>query len=1278
MKLVIALILMMIFVSCSQESGTTSAKLKVSMGAIAGAPASFTGGLMLYGRSADRAFGRVMSIDTIDEYVPNGIWHFYAIGWDGPNAMEGKVYCGFVGNVNLDGNPKQIDLHVNNANCSGSVFTPNVNNTTGVNSFPKIEIETCNKLSHVTGHVSTCDYDPLNTTPKNDKGHAASYKLLLKSFDKVGVNYNIHGGVIESNRCGKVNDTSTSGSLSTGGTVQIQNLNMPIGTSLTPFYTVVRAYLGSDDCEVTTSTKGHKDVVLKKGLNGIDFHYKAYTYNDAGTYKAKIFTRVDEVDVCKDGRLNKTNNSPKPYAAGMGNKFHPYVICTPYQLNAIRNIDNTSSFKLGKDIDLNNSTSSFFPSDAPPCVENGGSNFFPIGGYKSGGGCAVDDTVVAFTGLFDGNNKKIKHLRFEDMEKEEVGFIRRLGTGGAIANTVFEDIEIFGKAKIGIVGHSAGATSDFKNNTIIRGRFEASKDVGDASNAGALVGYVTTAADVDSNYIYGVEVSGDGGYVGGLVGYGNNVTVIRAIFDGSVGTRGDNATDVGGIAGKLIDSTIGIAATSGIVSGKDFLGGIVGGFYCSDSCPATTTDEISYTKSSMLIQSYHGASSANIGGIAGYVADPESRILKSLYLGKINHICGGGGACLIGSLAGGSASVAFLDSYSVNGESMGSSFGGTDGDTLYNASTPLTRSDLRNSTFQSELVSGTTGIWTSVTDGIPRLNIENTNGVCNTVADNAPLAIQQSTMSRGTAANPFIICHDGQFLTVKDYSSAHFKMKNSIVVPQIDRDTTIKNFSGVFDGNKRYIVGTSIDPTYTAANALAPSSVGIFQNNQGTIKNVSVVGANLANGSASYATLYKGILVGSNSGTIESSFVIGELDLTHANKGNQKAGIIAGRNSGTISKSFSDGSIIGLNEIGGIVALNENTGQINKSLSRAKIKLGSGGYGLVGGIVAINNGLISEAKFSGEINGDNGGLSNSVVETTTGEDVAVGGIVGLNQFTSGTNSGVIKNSYLSNRGKILVSGYDGTNYTAVGGVAGSNLNGTIENSYSAGSVKVDTINLMHGGLLGYNSSGTINNSFYFLPAFEEIVYGAPSADVFGFSCTTGSPESLSFTATDAGALDAAYTVPVGHYLHIRNPDVNGEHYFTTESSLSITVVATNTTYTLDVDYCAESGFYSGGNMDMTILKPQTNTIGTRKDLVDLATFSTYCGDALAGGTHDNYTCTNGWDVTGELSESGHIIGMNRLKEFFKAEFGIVNPPANPPVWELDDKDGLPRLLSVGY
>ncbi len=108
----------------------------------------------------------------------------------------------------------------------------------------------------------------------------------------------------------------------------------------------------------------------------------------------------------------------------------------------------------------------------------------------------------------------------------------------------------------------------------------------------------------------------------------------------------------------------------------------------------------------------------------------------------------------------------------------------------------------------------------------------------------------------------------------------------------------------------------------------------------------------------------------------------------------------------------------------------------------------------------ISRSLTDNVGLFGYVNGgtiSNLGLTN--VDITTRNKV--GGLVGLN------NNGTIQNSYSTGS----VSGS-----TLVGGLVGYNASSTIQNSYSTGSVNGSDDRV--GGLVGSNSGGTVTNSFW--------------------------------------------------------------------------------------------------------------------------------------------------------------------------------------------------------
>jgi hypothetical protein len=153
--------------------------------------------------------------------------------------------------------------------------------------------------------------------------------------------------------------------------------------------------------------------------------------------------------------------------------------------------------------------------------------------------------------------------------------------------------------------------------------------------------------------------------------------------------------------------------------------------------------------------------------------------------------------------------------------------------------------------------------------------------------------------------------------------------------------------------------------------------------------------------------------------------------------GNSVVGGLVGIDDGTVSNSYSSGNVTGGTAIGGLVGINDGT--VSNSYATGTVT----GEGAVGGLVGYNDdGTVSNSYSSGSV---------------TGGD-AVGGLAGGNACT-------VSNSYSTGS----VTGEDG-----VGGLVGWN-GGIISNSYSTGSVSG---NEDVGGLLGFNYDSTVISSFW--------------------------------------------------------------------------------------------------------------------------------------------------------------------------------------------------------
>ena len=134
--------------------------------------------------------------------------------------------------------------------------------------------------------------------------------------------------------------------------------------------------------------------------------------------------------------------------------------------------------------------------------------------------------------------------------------------------------------------------------------------------------------------------------------------------------------------------------------------------------------------------------------------------------------------------------------------------------------------------------------------------------------------------------------------------------------------------------------------------------------------------------------------------------------------GNNSIGSLVGWNNGTVINSYATGSISGdVFNSGGLVGQNEANAFIRNSYAAVSI---SGIADNAGGLVGSNNGTIENSYATGSVEG----ISN------------VGGLVGGN-----TANASIRNSYATGKvSGILV-------ITAVGGLVGRNIGGTITDSY---------------------------------------------------------------------------------------------------------------------------------------------------------------------------------------------------------------------------------------
>jgi len=177
---------------------------------------------------------------------------------------------------------------------------------------------------------------------------------------------------------------------------------------------------------------------------------------------------------------------------------------------------------------------------------------------------------------------------------------------------------------------------------------------------------------------------------------------------------------------------------------------------------------------------------------------------------------------------------------------------------------------------------------------------------------------------------------------------------------------------------------------------------------------------------------------------------LGVVDFTMI--GDRLVGGLVGLNKGTISNSYSTGNVTGNDGVGGLVG-HHSCGALHNCYSIASVT----GENDVGGLVGQNTATTVRSRRSTFCEGT---ISDSYSRGTVTGQSSVGGLIGATEH--GT---IVEDSY---------SGGSVTGNNNVGGLVTSDEFSTVSNSYSTSSV---TGSSSVGGLVGQHDGGTVSNSY---------------------------------------------------------------------------------------------------------------------------------------------------------------------------------------------------------
>jgi len=509
-----------------------------------------------------------------------------------------------------------------------------------------------------------------------------------------------------------------------------------------------------------------------------------------------------------------------------------------------------------------------------------------------------------------------------------------------------------------------------------------------------LFGQLGRSAQITDLSLEAMDVKGTGGYVGGFVGI-NHGRISNCYSTGTI--MGDN--DVGGLVG-LNYGDITRSYSTAAVSGGNSTGGLVG-----------------RNNSGQIATSYSTGSVRGNGRVGGLVGENNSIIVACYSTGAVT------GNSHVGGLVGEYDWDGIITSSIWDMETSGLTF--SDG------GFGLTTAEMMDPYMLGLIGFANDPNW--ILDAgrdYPRLVWEGTAGQI------IPESIIDWLDGQGTAAEPYRIATADQLILLSRTSvlwDKHFilgadidldsNLQDRQVLPQV----VIRVFSGVFDGN---------DHTISHLTISGGSCLGLFGQlaSGASISNLGLEAVDVC-GTGNYI----GGLVGKNlGGNISNCFSNGIVN------GKSYVGGLVGRNEGNITTSCSTSTVTGnQSNIGGLVGFNGYVGNIAASYSTGTII----GDEDVGGLVGDNRGSITTC------------YSNRVVK---GNRRDVGGLVGY-------NSGIIATSYSSGmvRGNRNVGGLVGR----VG--SGSTLHCVWDMeisglSASAGGVGLTTTEMMDFFMIGLN------------------------------------------------------------------------------------------------------------------------------------------------------------------------------------------------------------------
>jgi len=607
------------------------------------------------------------------------------------------------------------------------------------------------------------------------------------------------------------------------------------------------------------------------------------------------------------------------YNGGTGDPCDPYQINDPCQLNAIGTdpCDWGKHFVLTADIDLSAYTGEQFNIIAPDA------NDIEIGFQGT-----------AFTGSFDGNGHTISNFTYTNIGGNIIGLFGYVGDPCSYA--VVKDLTLADPSIVAEAGNYVGSVIGWLENGIITGCGVEGGGVTGGSMIGSLVGH--NAGSINHCYATGNVIGGDNASnLGGLAGYNDDGSISNCYATGSV-SGGGLSIGVGGLVGHNRHGSISNCYATGNVSGGDNsnnLGGLIGYNDDGSISGCYATGDVS-----------DGDYPYYFGGLVGY--NSHGSINDCYATGSIS---GGSYSYYFGGLVGYNEAGSISNCYaicSISGKYyfsglVGYNWAGDISNCFWDIETSdqtLSHGGFGRTTAQMKQASTYNGwgndMWTIEEDvDYPHLTWEEAAG---DMIDNIP---DRGYSGSGTQDDPFIIVSADNMVCLtgrqEDWDK-WFELANDIDMSAVTGYLPPGNFSGRFNGNGHRIANLTVEE----AGSLMLGLFG-YMGSTAEINNLRMVN------SVIIGYDYLGGLVGYNrSGSISNCSVTGSVS------GDSGLGGMVGYNdSGSISNCYATSSVSGDNYLGGLTGWNLAGGSIINCYATGNV-LGGTLANCLGGLVGYD------------------------------------------------------------------------------------------------------------------------------------------------------------------------------------------------------------------------------------------------------------------------------------------------------------------------------------